>query len=329
MPHFPVINATLSPEHLSEYIKRQYSLTSAVHCRIIKTGINDTYLIDSGDGKFVFRVYSFNWRTELEIREELRLLTLLKAKQISVSYPIADLQNEYIQKFDAPEGERLGVLFSHAPGHKVIDYSLDTHFHIGGLMAKIHQTTRHLTLDRITYTPEVLLVESMHQLRRFLEPHTDEYHWMMATQQFLLTELQNVKTDQLRQGAVHLDIWFDNLNVTATNQVTIFDFDFCGNGWLCLDLAYYIMQVHSTEKDENECRQKVASFLSGYESFVKLSAEEKRLLPILGVALYFFYLGIQSQRYDTYSNVFLNEVYLKRYINLLVKKYFDSQVCAG
>jgi Ser/Thr protein kinase RdoA (MazF antagonist) len=34
------------------------------------------------------------------------------------------------------------------------------------------------------------------------------------------------------------------------NKVTIFDFDFCGNGWLCLDIAYYILHLHNIEKYE-------------------------------------------------------------------------------
>ena len=123
-----------------------------------------------------------------------------------------------------------------------------------------------------------------------------------------------------------MDIWFDNMNITDDGNVTIFDFDFCGNGWLCNDIAYYILQLHSTEKDEAERELKKQSFLAGYESITPISAEEKRVLPMLGVALYFFYLGIQCQRYDNWSNVFLNEVYLKRFINLLVKKYFEDNV---
>jgi len=121
-----------------------------------------------------------------------------------------------------------------------------------------------------------------------------------------------------------MDIWFDNLNIDKDKEVTIFDFDFCGNGWLCCDIAYYILQINSTEKDENECRLKTEAFLNGYESITKISNEERRLLPALGVSLYFFYLGIQCQRFDNWSNTFLNETYLKRFINLLVKKYFDK-----
>jgi hypothetical protein len=63
----------------------------------------------------------------------------------------------------------------------------------------------------------------------------------------------------------------------------------------------------------------------GYKSASTISEEEKRLIPMLGVSLYFFYLGVQSKRYDDWANVFLNEAHLKRYINLLVKKYFDER----
>ena len=128
----------------------------------------------------------------------------------------------------------------------------------------------------------------------------------------------------MRNGIVHLDIWFDNLNITKDKEVTLFDFDFCGNGWLCLDVAYYILQLHNIEKyDEKAYQPKIDSFLKGYETITKLSAEEKRLIPILGVSLYYFYLGVQCQRYENWSNSFLNAHYLKRFINGLVKRYYE------
>jgi len=152
--------------------------------------------------------------------------------------------------------------------------------------------------------------------------------FMVSAQKYLLQELTNVNQRELRNGAVHLDIWFDNISINMGTEITLFDFDFCGNGWLCYDIAYYILQLNSTEKDEMECQLKTEAFLSGYESITPISTEEKRLIPILGVSLYFFYLGVQCQRFDNWSNTFLNENYLKRFINLLVKKYFEKN-CLG
>ncbi|WP_394994839.1 phosphotransferase [Emticicia sp.] len=320
---FPVISSNLSPVYLGIFLQEKYSFDKNTQCHLLKAGINHTYLVENQNEKFIFRIYSLNWRTKNEILEEINLLNLLKTQNISVSYPIVDKTKNYIQILNAPEGERFGVMFSYAEGEKLLSFSEEAHFNIGSMMAKIHQVTQNKNLERINYTPQILLIDSLKHLEKFLPNDTEEMVFMLSTQQYLLSEFLKANTSEIRQGIVHLDIWFDNLNITKDNKITIFDFDFCGNGWLCIDIAYYILQLNSTERDEPICKSKVQSFLAGYESIKKISIEEKRILPMLGVSLYFFYLGIQCQRFDNWSNTFLNENYLKRFINLLVKRYFD------
>ncbi|MBI3232660.1 MAG: hypothetical protein HYZ42_01225 [Bacteroidetes bacterium] len=63
--------------------------------------------------------------------------------------------------------------------------------------------------------------------------------------------------------------------------------------------------------------------MEGYESICPVSDEEKRMIPMLGLSLYMFYLGVQCQRYDNWSNSFLSENYLKRFINGIVVRYGD------
>ncbi|MFN3487745.1 MAG: phosphotransferase enzyme family protein [Emticicia sp.] len=323
MNHFPVISSNLSPTHLAVFVQEKYALSNFTSCNLLKAGINHTYLIKDEDKRFIFRVYSLDWRTENEILEEIRLLNLLKTNNISISYPITDKSDSYIQTINAPEGERLAVMFSFAEGEKLLNFDEKSHFQIGVLMAQIHQITENLHLERIDYTPQVLVGDVFDYLPNFLPDYTEEMSFMRSTQKFLLDELAKVKLEKIRKGAVHLDIWFDNLNIAKDGKITIFDFDFCGNGWLCMDIAYYILQINSTERDEAICKSKLDSFLAGYESVTPISDEEKRILPMLGVSLYFFYIGIQCQRFDNWSNTFLNEMYLKRFINLLVKRYFD------
>ena len=88
----------------------------------------------------------------------------------------------------------------------------------------------------------------------------------------------------------------------------------------------FVFRIYSfnwrTKAEINE-EIKLLNLLKKYESMTPKSAEEKRLIPALGLSLYFFYLGIQCQRYENWSNSFLNENYLKRFINGLVKKYHD------
>lgn len=324
MTHFPVTNSNLSATHLGLFLQKKYSLSKDTKCQLIRAGINDTYLVTDNLDKYVFRVYSLNWRTRTEIAEEIKLLNELKQNNIPVSYPLSDKENNFIQKLNAPEGDRFSVLFSYANGEKLHTLSTETHFQIGELMARLHRVTCNQKLNRVNYSSEVILVDSLKQIANFLPADTEEINFMQLTQKYLLKEFLNVNTSEIRRGIVHMDIWFDNLNITEDNKVTIFDFDFCGNGWLCMDIAYYIMQLHNVEKYEAKNYQpKIDSFVKGYESLTKISREEKRLIPMLGVSLYFFYLGIQCQRFDNWSNSFLNENYLKRYINGLVKKYHE------
>lgn len=324
MQTFPVSSSILNGEALGAFLCKKYDLSPDCTCQLIKAGINHTYFVKDQSRKWIFRVYSLNWRSRLEIAEEIRLLTALRDAQIPVSHPIPDADGEYVQTLVAPEGERFGVLFSYAEGEKLHQFSPETHYEIGAIMARLHQVAQNFKLERVTYSPEVLLVNSTAQFLPFLPPDCAETDFIKSTQKYLLDYLADIQVQELRTGAVHLDIWFDNLNVSKSGEVTIFDFDFCGNGWLCLDVAYYVLQVHSVERDKPECLPKVQSFIRGYESVTPLSTEEKRVLPMLGVCLYFFYLGIQSQRFENWSNSFFNEAYLKRFINVLVKSYFEG-----
>jgi len=324
MTHFPVTNSNLSATHLGLFLQEKYAFSKDIKCLLIRAGLNDTYLVTDDSDRYVFRIYSLNWRTHIEITQEIKLLNELKENNISVSYPLPDKENNFIQTLNAPEGERFAVLFTYASGQKVHIFSAEIHFQIGELMARFHEVTNNQKLNRVSYSPEVILIDSLMQVSNFLTADTEEMNFMQSAQKYLLQEFKNADNAQLRKGIVHLDIWFDNLNITDENKVTLFDFDFCGNGWLCLDIAYYILQLHNIEKYEaKDYQPKIDSFIKGYESITPISTEEKRLIPMLGVSLYFFYLGIQCQRYDNWSNSFLSENYLKRFINGLVKRYYD------
>ncbi|MBB3058895.1 phosphotransferase [Mucilaginibacter gotjawali] len=319
-----VINSTFSPFHLGSFIRQQYNLRPDTVCTLLKTGINDSFLINDGASKFVYRVYSLNWRTRSEILEEIRLLNLLHSNHVPVSYPLLNIHGEYIEELKAPEGLRFGVLFTFAKGEKLLNFPIELHYQTGVIMAGMHRLTNGIKLGRVSYSAEEIMEDSFEQLKKFLPSGTAEMDFMVSAQKYLLDEFAHFDESQLRKGAVHMDIWFDNISIDQEAGITLFDFDFCGNGWLCYDVAYYILQLNSTEKDDAECKLKTEAFLNGYESVTGLTAEERRIIPHLGVALYFFYLGIQCRRFDNWSNTFLNEMYLKRFINLLVKRYFKK-----
>lgn len=314
---FPVINSTLSAAKLCEVIQNKYNLSESTDCKLFRAAMNHLYIVADGAEKYVFRVYTQDWRTKSEIDEELRLLLHLKNSAASISYPITDLSGELVQEFDAPEGKRYGVLFSYAKGSKTAKFSSDTSFFIGKELAKVHKAAEQFTLNRVNYNTQTLLDESLVRTKLFFKDTSDEIHFLESLSIFLKTKFNNVNEKELRSGAVHLDVWFDNMHIDENNEVTFFDFDFCGNGWLCFDISYFLYQLFLTNLNENDYSVKAENFLKGYESETYLSEEEKKLLPYLCLAVMIYYISIQCDRFEHWTNIFLNEDHLKRFVNNL------------
>jgi Ser/Thr protein kinase RdoA (MazF antagonist) len=314
---FPVTESTLSANHIEQFLKEKYNLSENTECKLFRTGMNHLYMINDGEEKFVFRVYTFNWRTKLEIAEELRLLIHLKQNNSPTTYPLADKSNELIQEFNAPEGKRYGALFSFAHGTKDPRFTPETSYFIGQALGKIHKSAENFNLNRVTYDAEVLLTDSINRTKLFFNKPSDEIQFLEQTADYLHKEFANVDTSNVRCGAVHLDVWFDNMHFGKDNEVTIFDFDFCGNGWLCFDISYFLFQLYSTNLNDKDYQMKADSFLKGYETVSEITAEEKRIIPFVCLAIMTFYISTQCDRYDTWSNIFLNEDHLKRFVGNL------------
>ncbi len=318
MHNIPVSSSVFSAKHLGEILKQDYPFGQNVSCRLLKSWVNDTYLIEDHLSKYIFRVYHYNWRTEKEILAELQLIQLLKQNSIPVSFPIADKTGNFVQKFAAPEGTRYGVLFSFAKGKKQLRLPEQVHFAIGETMAKMHQLTLDLRINRIHYTPEILLLDSYKKFESFLQKGSASADFLVQTQQYLYEKLKNISPKNVRTGAIHFDLWADNMSIDANHKFTIFDFDFCGNGWLCTDIAYYGLMLYTVEPDEIIYQNKLGQFYQGYCSVTPIRETEKSMLPFLATSLYFFYLGVQCERF---SAVYFNEDYLQQFIESRVRKW--------
>ncbi len=319
---FPVTESTLSAFDLGKFVEKKYHLSSGTTCTLFRTGMNHSYQVTDGESKFILRVYTLNWRTQTEIAEELRLLNHLKQHAINVAFPIADREGHFIQSMNAPEGVRYCVLFSFAEGEKVSKFTAATSYYIGQTMARLHEVTRNFKVDRVNYNSKSLLVDPLIRTKAFFKNTSDEVKFVESATDYLKKEFDKVTLNDVRHGAIHLDIWFDNMHLKGEENITIFDFDFCGNGWLCCDIAYFTFQLFNTNPDENDFKQKLESFLKGYEKVTAISEEEKRLLPILGIAIFIFYLGVQCTTFDTWSNIFLNNDHLKRVVGTM-KRWAD------
>ena len=316
MTHFPATVSTLSATALGLLVKEQYNLSSDFTCTLFRTGINHTYFLKNKDTTYVLRVYSCNWRSKQEILEEVKLLELLKRNELSVSYALKDKNSAYLQTIHAPEGKRYAVLFSFAEGGKVRFIDHKTSFAVGALMGKIHNVTIHKTVARVNYTTDTLVHKPYDFLKTYFSEDLPELKFVKAQGEQVTNTFKDIVLDDIPKGIIHLDIWYDNMSITDNREITIFDFDFCGNGYLVLDVAYFCMQLFHIETDKEAYELKVKEFLKGYQKQRALTKQELDLIPTAGKAIWLFYLGVQAQRFD-WSNIFLSENYLKMYLGRL------------
>lgn len=316
---FPVTESTLSATSLAQFVQKQYGGTTSISCRLLRTGINHTYLITDAATTFVLRVYNHGWRTKEEISEEVRLLLHLKDNGVPVSFPIADVIGEFVQEINAPEGMRYAVLFSCAEGKKEPKFSPTASHTLGVTMANLHQRTKDFNLGRVTYTTRTLVTNPLQTIVSFFNKDSEEIWFLTRLANYLENEIEKNLTSEHRTGAIHLDIWFDNIHFKDEEHVTIFDFDFCGNGSLCFDVAYFLYQLYWTNPEEAIYLAKANAFLEGYSSVAALTPEEQKIFPVAALSVILFYLSVQCDRFDTWSNVFLNEDHLKRNIGFMKK----------
>ncbi|GAL60660.1 phosphotransferase [Algibacter lectus] len=309
MNTFPVTTSTLSAKALGEFAKEQYGLDTSYVCTLFRTGMNHTYFISNGKTKYVLRVYCYNWRSETEISEELTLLNKLKSNGLGVSVPVLDKNQTYIQTVKAPEGIRYAVLFSFAEGDKIRFLNTDMCYAIGELMGEIHHASQDQIIERITYNKKSLLELPYQKLKSYFSEALPEMEFVKSIEGFF----EDAEFENTRKGVVHLDIWYDNMSIANQTEITIFDFDFCGNGSQILDIGYFCKQLFHIEIDKKEYEAKKESFLKGYQSVNTIPEKELQLLPKAGLAVFVFYLGVQAQRFD-WSNIFLTENYLKMFV---------------
>src|ERR1700761_6768622 len=108
MAIFPTQYSTLKASALGEYISANYGFTDLT-CNLLVRNVSDTYLVASGSGKYIFKIYRDSYRKLGEIHGEVELLQLLKANNIPVAAPIPDKTSNTIQQYQAAEGLRNGL----------------------------------------------------------------------------------------------------------------------------------------------------------------------------------------------------------------------------
>jgi len=276
----PVSYSTFNEHALGTYIGRHYSIGVPVRCNLIARGMNDTYIIETTDGKFVFRVYRNKWRSnDSEILFEIDLLNYLFNNNLNVSLPIKSTTNAYILKITAPEGERFGVLFTLVEGQPLRLDCTDTCYLFGEEAAKLHVISNSFQSDykKAVMDMKFLIDQPLAIINRHLGRRPKDIQYLTSVGGYLKDRIMEL--DNLDWGICHGDLHGYNAHIHE-NKIAHFDFDLCGFGWRSYDLSVFKFTLDLSGDNEDKKAEQWAAFLNGYQNYKHLNENELKAIPI-------------------------------------------------
>ena len=331
MSTFPAQYSTLSAAALKPYIGAAYNL-NLLTCRYLLRGVSDTYVLEGATDKYILKIYREQHRSLEEIQGEVQLLNLLKEQGASVAYPLKDIFNGQIQKFDAAEGTRYGVLFSYAEGKPVLDLNDEQLKTVGRQMAAVHNITSiaELKYPRRAYTFETTLIQPIKVLEPAFEELPDEYAYLQDIATRVIEKLESFNLAAFSYGYCQYDFLPKNFHFSENGRLTFFDFDFAGQGYLANDLmsffVHFFMHMFTGKLTDEEADRMYKVFIAAYGEVRPVSDEEIEAIPYLGVGFWIFYLGFQYEHFDDWSNQFFGPKFVKDRVALIktwVNKYCE------
>ncbi|WP_205513962.1 phosphotransferase enzyme family protein [Longitalea arenae] len=327
-PIFPVQYSTLSALALKGAIAAGYGLNN-ISCSFLLRGVSDTYLVRSNTEQYIFKIYRDSHRSITEIRGEVELLNILHDQGAKIAYPIRDLNGQQIQSFNAPEGIRYGVLFSFARGKSMHDLSDRQLAVTGREMAVIHTISANafIQYERKSYDLNNTIIQPLKKVKPAFADIPEDYDYLLKTAERVIQKLNDFDTARFSNGYCHYDYLPKNFHFDENDNITFFDFDFMGRGYLVNDVMSFWLHLalHTTfnKITREEAERQFDIFIKSYQSGKHISADEVKAIPYLSFGFWIFYMGFHYEQFDDFSNSFFNTRFLKERV-ALIRKLVDN-----
>ena len=225
-----------------------YDVGERVTCTFLSRGLNDTFLVRTGEAsaagaagavgaaaetttraggrrapaphpdRYILRVYRAGWRTAAEIRYELDLLTHLQHRLppgVAVSTPILRRDGTLFHAVKAPEGTRHLALFTYAPGAPPTWAGHEQSAAYGAAVAALHNASDDFTSPHSRFAVDLayLVDAPLHSLRPRMQHRTADFTYVQRVAARLRRRIHELEGD-LTWGAGHADLQAKNAHVT-------------------------------------------------------------------------------------------------------------------
>jgi Ser/Thr protein kinase RdoA (MazF antagonist) len=267
-------------ERLMAEVLSHYDLAPSIECTILSSGLNDVYLVTTGLGPFILKLYRAGWRSQAEVLDEVEVLFHLQRKGVPVGLPVARRDGTFVQTLAVPEGQRQAVLYTHAKGSAVTTVDEAGCRLFGRTLAELHRATDDFVPQRVRCDLEHLLDRPLRALEPLLEDRAEDREYLRGLGQRLRERVAALPPATLDWGFCHGDFRPANAHLDeSTGLLTLYDFEVAGAGFRAYDLAtirFYLTGVGRGEDQEALWQ----AFLTGYTGSRPLSAVDQAALPL-------------------------------------------------
>ena len=271
---------------------------------------NTAYCLKTTKGDFLLKI--LNFQNEKELLKEIEVMNRLKEK-IPCSFPLLSKDKKYYIKYngsivlikDFIKGKPV------LRGEKLSNKNLSQ---LGKYYAIIHKA------KNLTNIPKKDLYAHLQNFFDKIDKSSEEYEVAKSTFTFLHNN--NFNPNSLPKGLIHADLHTENLLVNNREIVAILDFEDSHIGSFIYDLGICILDT--CWKGRNLSKERIATFIEGYESIRKLTEQEKEHLidSTILAGLYTLHFSIIKNGVNNKKN--LNYYVVKRFLSLLKQRALPS-----
>ena len=270
----------VSDEELAAFVAA-YDIGAVLACKGIAEGIeNSNYLLATAQGNFILTLYERRVRPE-DLPYFLALMSHLSARGIACPVPVKGRDGNALRTLAGRPAAIVSFLAGMWPRRPT-----PLHCHVfGGAMAQLHLAGADFALRR----PNDLSLQGWRQLHAATHSKADTVQPGLAARiAHELGALGAAWPHALPAGAIHADLFPDNVFFLDDRLSGIIDFYFACNDFLAYDLAVALNAwcfERTGEFNMTSARQMIA----GYRSVRPLADAERAALPALarGAALRF------------------------------------------
>ncbi|WP_159064822.1 phosphotransferase [Thaumasiovibrio subtropicus] len=289
-----------------------YKLDSIESCTLICQGVNDSYKVVTASGRYLLRVYRYQWRTLVEIEYEIAAVEYLSLMGVNVSVPLKDRMGNSVQQLSAPEGPRYAVLMSYASGDELAFSRHEDGAMYGRAVAKIHDITDKMTVNHERVLDGDYLIKKPMQVISPLVEYRYPALWeeLKNGADKLFQRLKSIEPSQLKHGFCHGDLHGGNAHYDGS-QLTFFDFDCCGYGYRAYDLAVFKWRAHLVDKLD----MRWESFIQAYTEHRTLTSQELEAVDMFVAIRHLWIIALQID--VAVATGYLHEKFFAHHIGFL------------